>query len=442
MDDIKAEINTLENLDIYCIYAIYIRSENFYHIQHPNGKIIWITPPIEQTKILKETDRRMIYVGQTMQDPQTRFRDHLWTAGNVNYTRSRRLYDPLSEAIQNSLEIVQVLLEEGLTDDTVDDAEIGWIRELQTFEHGLNSTPGGRFNYFGGHGSNHPNAVAVRWYSKTLGEFECGCIRVLAKFLDASEGSIGYVISGFIKQTWSHRFQDWIQVKRKNDTSAFDPDLPPRYDPIMTPIVTYDIEAKKIDKYFPSIISAADYYGIPTINISGVFSNSKNRQFYALGKRFDVQRIGDDHREWNDPPPYRKSIIAFDQDDNDDDPVVFIIDGASVSRFGTIEDAKKICIHAGCSANHTRLYAGKLNGKQLRWEYEDPIIRSEQTPRTYPLAVHYKIGDCAVSFRTKKDAAEAMCGRFSSKSYASEITDCILTGRICKNGLRWFRGRG
>ena len=271
---------------------------------------------------------------------------------------------------------VYEVIESGLSREDAFAREKYWIKKFGSFgPNGYNLTEGGSGC---GYGEDHPSAIAIRWYSKTEGERTCGCMSVLADFLDVGRTSIYWVVSGVTKQAWSRKYNEWIQFKNINDTSPFDPKLQEPKDSISTAITIWDIDKKTIDNTFPSLTAASNYYGLP--NKTNIFFvlNGKCQQFIIGNRRFDAQRDTDPPREWNDPPPptngISAAIVAFDQDDNDDNYVLW---------FPSIKEAKLAGYSkAGVCANHDRLHAGKTpEGKQLRWEFEDPIRRARMPKR-------------------------------------------------------------
>jgi hypothetical protein len=111
-----------------------------------------------------------------------------------------------------------------------------------------------------------------------------------------------------------------------------------------------------------------------------------------------------------------------------------------VLRFDSGEDAKKAgYLGANLSARHTRIYAGKWNGKDLRWEYEDLEKRSSVLERVFPMAVHYKNADGnSIPFRYLNDAAKATS---TLTTQANAIRNSIETGKPCRSGHVWYKGR-
>jgi hypothetical protein len=131
----------------------------------------------------------------------------------------------------------------------------------------------------------------------------------------------------------------------------------------------------RIPIHFKGLVDAAKHFNINQPRISTILSNTgRHNQLYIGIDRYDVQ-YDPPSRPWNfDIPPKKFAVVAFAQDDNDDNPVY---------RFDSTTDAEihTGIIHIGDSVRHDRWYAGKLNGRRLRWEFEDIDKRNSQKNR-------------------------------------------------------------
>lgn len=150
----------------------------------------------------------------------------------------------------------------------------------------------------------------------------------------------------------------------------------PQAEELKKPIIMMNIDTR-VPIHFKGLVDAANHFNINQPRISSVLSNrGRHNQLYIGDDRYDIQ-YDPPTRSWGfDIPPKKFAVIAFDQDDDDENPVY---------RFKSPLDAENHTgigrSHISSSACHSRWYTGKLNGRRLRWEFEDIEKRKAQKIR-------------------------------------------------------------
>ncbi|ABT13842.1 hypothetical protein MT325_M288L [Paramecium bursaria chlorella virus MT325] len=119
-----------------------------------------------------------------------------------------------------------LILKTDLTRQEAFDLEIYTIKKYNTFELGLNSTPGGDGGICG---INHHRAQAVNIYNNTTKEIKSFLwMGEAADFLGINSTYVSQVANSKLQseQAWSVRQNAWFQIKRAYDNSDFIENMP------------------------------------------------------------------------------------------------------------------------------------------------------------------------------------------------------------------------
>lgn len=188
----------------YDIYAIVQKSIDLYSI-NPN--------------VFKHA-----YIGYTS-DFNTRMNSHLKRTLDTKFEYSKKLYNRLRYHGWGDYD--KIILETVQTEKEAKTKEIEMISHYNTFEQGLNSTPGGE----GGisFGANNPNAEAVNIYNNTTKEIlSFGWMKGAADYLGVHKRNISTVVLSHFtcEQTFSPLHNAWYQVRYAYDDTPFIEDMP------------------------------------------------------------------------------------------------------------------------------------------------------------------------------------------------------------------------
>jgi predicted GIY-YIG superfamily endonuclease len=139
-------------MDVCVLYAIVHKD---IQIKYKNDEIIIdIVPSIF----------KYLYIGYT-NDFERRMKEHLIKSLDTSYQSSQKLYRRLRSHGWNSYN--KIIIKSGLTREKAKKYEIKTIEKYNSFELGLNSTPGGDGS---GTGINHYRAQPVNIYNNTTKE--------------------------------------------------------------------------------------------------------------------------------------------------------------------------------------------------------------------------------------------------------------------------------
>lgn len=188
----------------YDIYAIFHKSIDLYYI-NPN-------------------DFKYAYIGYTS-DFNTRMNSHMKRTLDTKFEYSKKLYNRLRSHGWD--EYNKIILTTVQSEKEAKAKEIEMISHYNTFEQGLNSTPGGE----GGipFGVNNPNAEAVNIYNNTTKEIlSFGWMKGAADYLGVHKRNISAVVLPYFtcEQTFSPLHNAWYQVRYAYDDTPFIEDMP------------------------------------------------------------------------------------------------------------------------------------------------------------------------------------------------------------------------
>ena len=231
------------------------------------------------------------YVGYT-NDFERRMGEHLRCTNDSGYTTSAKLYNRLRKYGWDNFD--KIILMSGLTEEEAKDAEIDTISKYNTFERGMNSTPGGD----GGpilYGANNRNSEAVNIHNNSTGEIISFLCQVdAAKYLGINPGCVTAVVSSSreTEQTYSPAHEAWFQVKYVDDQTPFVENMSTRNEKLSFCNAGYkNSYARAINIYNNStgeVISflwqgaAAEYLGVEFNRVSdAVNPNRDSKQTYS-----------------------------------------------------------------------------------------------------------------------------------------------------------------
>jgi len=187
---------------------------DIYAVCHKNIDIYSINP----------NKFKLVYIGYTS-DFNTRMNSHYKRTLDTTFKYSKKLYNRLrSHGWENYNKII---LDTTASVEEAKAKEIELIAYYNTFEQGLNSTPGGE----GGipFGVDNPNAEAVNIYNNTTKEIlSFGWMKGAADYLGVHKRNISSVVISYItcKQTFSPLHNAWFQVRYAYDETPFVENMP------------------------------------------------------------------------------------------------------------------------------------------------------------------------------------------------------------------------
>jgi hypothetical protein len=216
--------------------------------------------------------------------------EHLKCTNDETFPWSKKLYNRLRSYGWNAFN--KIIIKYDLSEKEAKDTEIEMIGKYNTFEKGLNSTPGGDSP---GIGSNHPRAQAVNVYNNMTGEImSFSWEGSAAEFLGIPRGYISCVAnsSNVSEQTYSPAHNGWFQIKKAYDNTPFIENMPTLNEkrsilvsgenhPGAQAVNIYNNTTKEITS-FTWIGSAADFIGVESTCIDNVLSSlNSTKQTYS-----------------------------------------------------------------------------------------------------------------------------------------------------------------
>lgn len=173
---------------------------------------------------INPNDFKHAYIGYTS-DFNTRMKSHIKRTLDTTFEYSKKLYNRLRSHGWD--EYNKIILETVQSEKEAKAKEIEMISQYNTFEKGLNSTPGGE----GGipFGVDNPNAEAVNIYNNTTKEIlSFGWMKGAADYLGIDKRNISTVVLPYFtcEQTFSPLYNAWYQVRYAYDDTPFIEDMP------------------------------------------------------------------------------------------------------------------------------------------------------------------------------------------------------------------------
>jgi len=425
----------MTELETHSLYAIVKKDPNIV-INTPSGIIF----------DCDVDEHKYIYIGIT-NNFEKRMSQHKDNIKNINLKKSLKLYNRLRRYGWEAFD--KMILKTDLTLEEAKKEEIYTIALYNTFEQGLNSTPGGDT---GPHifGAEHWSAKPINIYNNNTGEITSfNWIGGAAGHLDIPPKNVAGAIYGLhTSQTYSKKHNSWFQIKYAYDETPFVEDMSTpnekRAEYNNVPIVVMNIDTKEFQK-FDSISKASLFFNINRVNITSVLIN-KAKQFLVETSRYDAQ-YDPPTRDWNYDilkphdmmaVSHWEGVVAYDTDD------ILVYDFVSFTDAAT---NTKIAISSIImSARHQNWYAGKKNNKWLRWEYKDLKKRDTMPPRPVQkktIIKLYFIDDdgCEHAFTSVADAANDTRGKHSFSTQKKYINKSLNSnGTICcKTNKIWYK---
>lgn len=348
---------------VYLIYAIFLESPELqisFKDDYPQF-------------IYTNNERKQLYIGVT-NNFNKRMEEH--RKNSLQIENKTKLYNCLR--FYEFDNFTKIILQTDLTRENSREAEKFWIKELDTYKNGLNSTEGGdggRTHFGSGHSATYPIKM-LNMTTKEILYFDW--VGDAAEYVDTDPHNIYQIFrdSNSSRQTFSKKQDAWFTAKRMGDETEWDYDMIPQAEELKKPIIMMNIDTR-VSFNFSGITDAARHFNIAASRISGVLAeNERHKQLYIGNDRYDIQ-YDPPTRLWDfDIPSKQFPVIAFDQDENDENPV-YRFDSATIAAQNTGISRK----HISSCACHNRWHIGKLNGKRLRWEFEDMEKRKSQNIR-------------------------------------------------------------
>jgi hypothetical protein len=358
-----------------------------------------------------------------------------------------------------------IVLKTGMTREEACKLEIETIEKYRTFELGLNSTPGGECG--SGVGADHHRAQAVNLFNCKTGEIHSFLwMGAAAEFLGYDKGE-NYV-SGVSQaanpcvdcaQIRSKTTGEWFQAKRAYDKMPFMKDMPTPSEkmsgadnPMAQAVILFEWKTG-VTIQFSWMGAAAEFLGLDKSDGGGRVSSVANLnvvdvtqiQSKKTGGWFQAKYVYDETPFKKDMPTryekvakaLEKAVVAYDEDDE----LVYRFDSGTKAADATkINDS-----HIFACATHKRPSAGKKDGRELSWEYEDPVERAKydrDLPRKPKKPIYYMKNGEKNSFKTVRDASRITRGKYAVVTQWEAITASIKTEdetKLCKDGHKWFK---
>ncbi|ABU43703.1 homing endonuclease [Paramecium bursaria Chlorella virus NYs1] len=411
----------------YLVYALFIESQYLY-----------MSDEKELVFEYESNKNKYLYIGYT-----NNFTKRMWTHSknteNEEYTSSKKLYNCIRKYGFDTFK--KVILRDKLTREEAKDEEILRIAKYNSFKNGLNSTKGGD----GGathSGSEHASSYPIKLLNLTSKEeLFFDWVGEAAEYIDTDPHNIYQIFrdTNSSRQTFSKKHNAWFTAKKTTDDTEWMYDMLPITEEIKRSIIMLNIDTCESLK-FTGIVDAANHFNIFAGRISGVLAESSHhKQVYIDKDRYDVQ-YDPPERPWNyDILPKEYPIIGFDQDYTNENPIFRFDSATDASDKTGIQQS-----HISDCARHNRWHAGKLNGKQIRWEFENIDKRNAQKERPKMIGAVYYINDDGhkILFTTMKRASEETCGKHRPRThhlYIKASAESHPDFKIpCKNGLIWY----
>jgi hypothetical protein len=402
---------------------------------------------------------KYLYVGIT-NDFDIRMKNHKCCALNPEYKASAKFYNRIRAHGWDAYE--KRVLFSGLTRTEACELEITTIAKYRTFEHGLNSTPGG--DGFAS-GADHPMAEAVNLYNCKTGKIHSFAWMGAANNflgLDKNVSGVCHVVNPDIDhamQIQSKLTGEWFQAKKAYDETPFEKNMPTQREKTSgadngnaRAVILYDNVTGKTHS-FTWMGAAAEFLGFDKTEggkrvsaVANPYDEHTQIQSKLTGGWFQAHYEDDEGPFEKDmPTPGEKSRLAKEKA-----VVAYDEDGEIVYRFDSVTKATdatgiKMGNISEC-VKHVRPTAGKKgDGSKLYWEYEDPnerVIYDRDLPRKpkKPKKPFYYVENgVKVDFKLVKEAAEKTRGTFAVGTQRKAIAASIESGgtKPCKAGHLW-----
>ena len=344
----------------YLIYAIFLESPEL------RVSIGGEFPDFKYTK----NEHKRLYIGVT-NDFKGRMGEH--RKNSLQIENKTKLYNCIR--FYDFDNFTKIIIQSGLTRENSREAEKYWVKKLDTYKNGLNSTEGGdggRTQFGSGHYATYPIKM-LNMTTKEILYFDW--VGDAAEYLNVDRHNIYQIFrdSNSSRQTFSKKQDAWFTAKRIGDDTDWDYDMIPQAEELKKPIIMMNIDTR-VPIHFKGITDAAKHLNIKHTRIFSVLvATGRHKQLYIGNDRYDVQH-DPPTRSWGfDIPPKKFPVIAFDQDNDDEKPVCRFESATDAANFTGINGS-----HISSCARHDRWYTGKLNGRRLRWEFEDIDKRKAQ----------------------------------------------------------------
>jgi len=268
---------------------------------------------------LDPNEFKYVYVGMT-NDFERRMYGHFSRINDPTYKRSQKLYNRLRYYGWDNFD--KIVLEYGLTREEAIEAEIRLIAKFNTFEQGLNSTPGGDCGSMLC-GVDNPRAQAVNVYNNSTGDISSFLwIGDASVYLGVNKQNIHDILcmTKTTEQTYSPVHEAWFQIKKACDDTPFIENMLTRYEKISgvnnhttRPVKIYNNSTGEIIP-FSWIGAAAEYIGNTRKNISDVLckAQTSDQTYSPIHKAwFQIKYADDDIPFIKDMlTPFKKVSVA------------------------------------------------------------------------------------------------------------------------------------
>lgn len=391
------------SLEIDCIWR---------DTKRPRSAVVYMFENLKTSKV---------YVGTTV-DVKVRLADHIRSVAN---DEDNHFYRAIKKYGWDSFEFF--ILESGLTQKEGYVMEKKWIKYLDSFHNGYNSTLGGEgFSA----GEYHARTQKIKGLNlNTKEEFHWDWIGGAAEHLGVESNMICVALcdSHEMKQAYNwDKTERWI-FKYEDDDTPWDDWIKIR----KLPIIVRNIDTKEL-LLFESIVDAERHLNIDRRNISSVLIGKCN-QFYSNSKnnRYEAQYDPPD-REWNDNIPRCEDLH--------NKPIHAYINNEFFSWYKSSAEAGKHLNLPGSAISSSARHERRSDKSGVyTFEFADPILREKQPPRPEKVYVFYIKNGEKILFDSVSCAARSTHDVYSLPSRMRHITKSIKSQLPDHQGIQWFK---
>jgi group I intron endonuclease len=353
------------------------------------------------------------YVGTTV-DVKIRLADHIRSVANDEDTH---FYRSVKKHGWGTFEFF--ILESGLTQKEGYVMEKKWIKYLDSYKNGYNSTPGGEgFSYGDGHAQTR-KIKAINFDTKE--EFHFSWIGGAAEHLKIGVANIHKILSDNNNNYLAYNIDktERFIFKYEEDETLWNFAITPWE----VPIVLRNIDTKEL-LFFRSITKAGEYINVSTANISSVLRND-TEQVYSRTTR-------DRYEAQYDPPA--RDWKEYIKEDAKNVTIIAYKDGELIKMYKSTEEAAAdLKILNTSITNCLRKHSKSAGGYIFVYEDQERV----KTPRIK--SVFYMKDDQKVSFENIKNASISTLNGLCVDYRARQIRKSITSQLPDPQGIQWFK---
>jgi group I intron endonuclease len=353
------------------------------------------------------------YVGTTV-DVKIRLAEHIRSVENGEDTH---FYRSVRKHGWETFEFF--ILESELTQKEGYIMEKKWIKYLDSYRNGYNSTPGGEGFSAGEYHAQTRKIKAINFDTKE--EFHFDWIGSAIEHLEMGKSNIHKILSDD-----NNNYLAYNIYKTERYIFKYEEDETPwnfAITPWEVPIVLRNIDTKEL-LFFRSITKAGEYINVSTANISSVLRND-TEQVYSRTTR-------DRYEAQYDPPA--RDWKEYIKEDAKNVTIIAYKDGELIKTYKSTEEAAiDLKILKTSITNCLRKRSKSAGGYIFVYEEQERV----KTPRITP--VFYMKDDQKVSFENIKHASISTLNGLCVDYRARQIRKSIKSQLPDPQGIQWFK---